>query len=62
MPTFFKEKLKNICEYCECKQEVLWNNLLRDEQHFDACFRYVNKDPTRKCFLKRKLLQQWHMK
>jgi hypothetical protein len=58
MPVFFREKLKKICEHCECKQNVLWNNFLRDEQHFDACFRYVNKENTlqRKCFLKCKLL------
>jgi hypothetical protein len=58
MPDFFRKKLKNICEHCECKQNVLWNNFLRDEQHFDACFRYVNKENAlqRKCFLKCKLL------
>jgi hypothetical protein len=58
MPDFFQEKLKKICEHCECKQNVLWNNFLRDEQHFDACFRYVNKENAlqRKCFLKCMLL------
>jgi hypothetical protein len=58
MPLFFREKLTKICEHCECKQNVLWNNFLRDEQHFDACFRYVNKENTlqQKCFLKCKLL------
>jgi hypothetical protein len=58
MPVLFREKLKKICEHCECKQNVLWNNFLRDEQHFDACFRYVNKENTlqQKCFLKCKLL------
>ena len=58
MPAFFREKLKKICEHCECKQNVLWNNFLRDEQHFDACFRYVNKEKTlqQKCFLKCKSL------
>jgi hypothetical protein len=59
MPDLFKEKLENICPYCHCKKEILWNNLRREEQHFDACFRYVNKPKTsnRKCFLKRMLLQ-----
>lgn len=58
MPAFFQEKLKKICEHCECKQDILWNNFRHDEQHFDACFRYVNKEKTlqRKCFLKCKLL------
>jgi hypothetical protein len=58
IPPFFREKLKKVCEHCECKQKVLWSNFRRDEQHFDACFRYVNKEETlhRKCFLKCKLL------
>jgi hypothetical protein len=58
MPAFFQEKLKKICEHCECKHNVLWSNFRREEQHFDACFRYVNKEETlqRKCFLKCKSL------
>jgi hypothetical protein len=28
MPTFFQEKLKKICEHCECKQNVLWKGAL----------------------------------
>ena len=58
MPSFLVEKLGNICEYCHCKQEILWRNLHRDEQHFDACFRYVDgpAGSNRRCFLKRELL------
>ncbi|KAN0106721.1 hypothetical protein V8E51_009597 [Hyaloscypha variabilis] len=53
MPTFFREKLKKICEHCECKPNILWSNFRRQEQHFDACFRYVNREETlqQKCFL-----------
>lgn len=59
MPPLFQEKLRKICEHCECKEEVLWRNFLCDEQHFDACFRYVNKENTlrRKCLLKCKLIR-----
>lgn len=54
IPAYFEKKLKDICPYCHCKKNILWHNYHRDEQHFDACFRYVD-DPfrrDRRCFLK----------
>ncbi len=59
IPMFFEKKLKNICSHCECKKKILWHNFHRDEQHFDACFRYVDGPPNsdRRCFLKCELKQ-----
>jgi hypothetical protein len=56
MPSFFKKKLEKICSYCHCKGDILWRNLYRPEQHFDACFRYVDDEhpnDDNRCFLKR---------
>jgi hypothetical protein len=58
MPGFFQKRLKNICEHCECKSDILWRNLRRSEQHSDACFRYFEETdvPAERCFLKRQSL------
>jgi hypothetical protein len=58
MPDFFTEMLNNICEHCKCKNDILWRNFCRSEQHFDTCFRYFEEKESehKRCFLKRESL------
>jgi hypothetical protein len=60
LPQFFQNRFTNICKHCHCKSNLVWRNFVRPEQHFDACFRYIEnkQDDHKRCFVKRELLSR----
>ncbi|KAN0108558.1 hypothetical protein V8E51_008300 [Hyaloscypha variabilis] len=42
MPEYFKEKLRNICLYCEFKGYIAWQSLHQDGPHLDASFYFYD--------------------